>query len=181
MKHYLFSLLLLPVISCCQSLTNTQIQIVQLELTQLKETHRSQCYNNIIGDSLLVYKDVIINFDSAIYLSEYTVMSEQLKQEEANDIFGTDTGKIFYQMPATDIKEWKTEYFPDFKVAFATVKNQRISPMCNPLSLSIPCVRSDGKYALLYCTSESIGGLLKIYKNNNSAWALHKQIILFAI
>jgi hypothetical protein len=187
MKHFFQILLFLTSTALCQSkLSIDQVNILTLELNDMRDKYpHNNSLKKIIGDSLLVNK-CINHYDiipSGYGLKEWSVGVQELTVDEANEIFGN--GELNYSAPDKNKAIWLADDFTGYKIAF--VDDRNMGPRDNILvrfhnvfSLSIPSVRSDGRFAFIHVANAD-GGQLKIYKKIDEKWILYKSMWLYLI
>lgn len=187
MKSIVYILVFLTATARCQNKLNTdQINILNIELTHIKDNHpNSNSLKKIIGDSLLVNKKVN-RYDPlppGYDLKKLCMSNEELTVDEANEIFGN--GEFSYPDPDKHKTHWSAEDFAGYKIAFfedrkKSPRDNVLATLHNVISISIPSIRSDGKFALMH-VEDSAGGQLKIYKKVVGKWVSYKSIWLYLV
>lgn len=188
MKHLFYIILF-----CCswgygQRHSDEQGLILQ-ELYRYKEAVPNHEYTkSVIGDSILLYKD-IINFSKTIdELKRLSLRDKVLTNEEVNEVFNAE----YNTSQSQDLKIWTYEQLPDIDVIL--YDPNKYSPEVSikkgnkigvgtfaVLSMSKPIFRKDFKYALIEISSEYHGGVLRIYENTDKGWVLYKSLQLYYI
>lgn len=146
------------------------------ELEIARNTNNPQL-TRYIGDSLLVDKDVLPNYtiDKLINMG---LSSKSLVKEEVGEIFGTKPAESF-QLKHTTLK-WQTRNFKKtiVKLYSDNDKNQNLN-FFGLLSISVPVIRKDKKYAIVQVENIQEGGLLRVYKKTPKGWVFYKTINLY--
>jgi hypothetical protein len=170
------------------SLTYSQVRLNSVEKQVLERelsvrNKNSDVLRKMIGDSLLVHINIMPYQKSLTELKSTISASKELTKEEIDEIFGSEPDKN-YNLP-NHPKEWILKDFSGMLVTFYKGDNEiakrKILEMYNVLSISVPVVRKDKKYALIQTSNEHEGGVLHIYKNTSKGWTLYKNIQLYYI
>ena len=164
-------------------------KIINLELSRQAPGFISKKPNAVVGDSIVLHKD-IWHFESSFSeFKSFCIASEGLTAPQAEEIFGRTPDKNFQKN--TLPRSWNTTDFPGQKVflfdnnihvLYSTTRSQKNEVAIGTgmiLSLSHPSVRDDGKYALIETFSQAYGCILSIYKKNETGWELYKLIIVY--
>ena len=173
---------------------NEQQHIINIELSRQEPEFINKGRPEIVGDSIVISKTIILYNPDLAELKFWCVNSKYLTAAEAEEIFGASPNQ---QYPLKDTPaQWIKADFPGHKVFI--FDNEIHSPLFNStpkndipykrrisigteriLHLSYPLMRLDNKYALIKSDSELNAGILSIYKNVNGKWQLYKEIYLY--
>lgn len=170
------------------SLSHCQVKLDKFEREVLKSEILKREENNgrlqkMIGDSLLVHIN-ILQFDSSFNeLKAKIIISGELSKDEVEKIFDSDPDKIY--KVSKRFKEWTQKDFTGRNVTIfkgnSENSKRKILEMYNVLSISVPVVRSDKKFAFIQTSNEHEGGILHIYMRNGDNWIWYKDIQLYFI
>ncbi|WP_159801181.1 hypothetical protein [Flavobacterium sp. MK4S-17] len=163
---------------------NTE-KLLYITLADYQKRHPNSDYLKLqIKDSLILNKEILF-LEKVNDLKQWLVMAEKLTNDEITEIFGNSF--TIYEK-----NQWSNRDFSGINVLL--FDNQKYSESINinnqektgigignKLAVSLPVIREDKKYALIKTESETDGGLLLIYINQNGKWQLYKTIQLYFV
>ena len=128
----------------------------------------------VVNDSLLISRHKNLSLSNYPNLKERLVKFKLLSDDEAAEVFGSDTDNLFNLPDETEMLSWEPKDFSNLRVKFFTHHENKIPP--STISLSDPVFRKDNKYAMIVAFHTRDRGSLSFYKNTGSEWVAYKSI-----
>lgn len=178
---FIILLLFFTTVSRCQNKINDEKNILELEISGLRDYYLNKpSIRTFENDSMFIVKDVMIPDHHQSQLKQHLLIGRELTQAEADEIFGT--GGFTFE-GAICITQWSHSLLGNGKIILydEDVRKRYLGKLGspNPIALSCPLIRNDGKFALIQMSGRTLGGLLHIYKKENGEWILYKEITMF--
>jgi hypothetical protein len=146
---------------------------------EVSRNDNSTHLKRFVGDSLLVNRSILPYQKTFGEFKSWCIATKTLNEQEADEIFGSKPDKLFRLKH--DGKEWTSQDFQRRIVSLFVESEPRQQNLgfFGTLSISVPVIRKDKKYALIQVDNIQEGGLLRVYKKTSQGWIFYKTINLY--